>query len=52
MNPVLEEIYSTVLPSAPYVIIAYALIWLILLAYSVGIMRGTQKAEDQLELID
>ncbi|MCI9129518.1 MAG: CcmD family protein [Eggerthellaceae bacterium] len=52
MNPVLEEIYSTVLPSAPYVIIAYALIWVILLAYILVIMRGTKKAEEQLELIE
>ena len=32
MNPILADIYSTILPSAPYIIAAYALLW----AISVG----------------
>ena len=52
MNPILAEIYSTVIPSAPYVIAAYALIWVILLVYVVIIMRGNQKAQKQMMLLE
>ena len=52
MNPVLAEIYSTVLPSAPYVIAAYALIWVVLLSYVVIIMRGMKKAEVRISLLE
>ena len=44
MNPILEQIYSTILPAAPYVIAAYALIWLALFVYVFIIMRGVKKA--------
>ena len=30
MNPVLVEIYSTVIPSMPFIIAAYALMWAVL----------------------
>lgn len=33
MNPILEEIYSTVIPSAPYLIAAYALVLAALLVW-------------------
>ena len=33
MNPILADIYSTILPSAPYIIAAYALLWVALLVY-------------------
>lgn len=52
MNAVLIEIYSTVIPSAPYVIAAYALIWVALLVYVVIIARGNKKAEAQLALLE
>lgn len=52
MNAVLAEIYSTVIPSAPYVIAAYALVWATLLAYVIIIMRGQKKAEAQMALIE
>lgn len=52
MNPVLEEIYSTILPSAPYLIAAYALIWVALLVYVLMIMRGTKRAEKQIALLE
>lgn len=52
MNPILEEIYSTILPSAPYVICAYALLWVVLLAYVLVIMRGTRGAERQMRLVE
>ena len=52
MNPILAEIYSTIIPSAPYVIAAYALIWVILLAYVVIIVRGNKKAQQQMTLLE
>ena len=33
MDPILEEVYSIIVPSAPYVIGAYALIWVVLLVF-------------------
>lgn len=52
MNPVLAEIYSTVIPSAPYIIAAYALIWLLLLAFVLVIMRGMKKSEAQMAVLE
>ena len=52
MNAVLIEIYSTVIPSAPYIIAAYALIWAALLVYVAIIARGNKKAEAQLALLE
>ena len=52
MNPILVEIYSTVIPSAPYLIAAYALLWAALLAYVLMIMRGTKRAEAQMRLLE
>ncbi len=52
MNPVLEEIYSTILPSAPYVIAAYALMWLVLLIYVFIIVRGLKKTEAQMGVLE
>lgn len=52
MNPILEQIYSTILPAAPYVIAAYALIWLALFVYVFIIMRGMKKAEAQMAVLE
>lgn len=52
MDPILAEIYSTILPSAPYVIAAYALLWVALLVYVLMIMRGTKKATAQIALLE
>ena len=52
MDPILAEIYSTILPSAPYVIAAYALILVALLVYVLMIMRGTKKATAQIALLE
>ncbi len=52
MNAVLSEIYSTVLTGAPFVIAAYALIFVILMAYVIITMtklKGTEKKLDALE---
>lgn len=52
IDPILEDIYSTILPSAPYVIVAYALIWVVLLVYMLVIARGTKRAEKQMVLLE
>lgn len=52
MNPILADMYSTVIPSAPFIIAAYALVWLILLAYVLIIVRGLKKAEDQIAVLE
>lgn len=52
MNAVLEEIYSTIIPSAPYLIAAYALVWFALLVYVVFIVRNTKRAEAQITLLE
>ena len=51
MNAVLEQIYATILPSAPYVIVAYALMWLALLAYTVFLAVRLSHAEAQMALL-
>ena len=52
MNPLLEEIYSTVVPSLPYIIAAYVLIWVVLLVYLFIIHKGTKKAERDIALLE
>lgn len=52
MNPILEQIYSTILPAAPFVIAAYALIWLALFVYVFMIQRGMKKAEAQMAVLE
>lgn len=52
MNPVLADIYSTILPSAPFVIAAYALLWVALLAFVLVIMRGIKKSEAQVAVLE
>ena len=47
MNPILADIYSTILPSA-----AYALLWVALLVYVLMVFRGTKKATAQLTLLE
>lgn len=52
MDPILADIYSTILPSMPYVIGAYALIWIVLFIYIFIIARGTKKVEKQLAMLE
>lgn len=52
MNPLLEEIYSTIIPSAPFLIAAYALLWLALLVYVFVSMRGLKKTEQQIAVLE
>ena len=52
MDPILADIYSTIVPSAPYLIGAYALLWGALLAFILVIVRHVRKSEKQLALLE
>lgn len=52
MNPVLVEIYSTIVPSMPFIIGAYALLWVAILVYVLVIMLGYKKAEAQMSVLE
>jgi len=52
MDPILAEIYSTVLTAAPFVIAAYALMWFVLLAYLLITMLGIKKTERQMAALE
>ncbi|MEA5020188.1 MAG: heme exporter protein CcmD [Gordonibacter sp.] len=52
MNPILIEIYSTVFPAAPYVIGAYALIFLALFVFVFVTLRGLKKTEQQMAILE
>lgn len=52
MNPILTDIYSTVIPSAPFIIAAYALVWLVLLLYVAFVVRGLKTTEAEVALLE
>ena len=52
MDPILQEIYSTVVPSAPFLIAAYALLWAALLVYVVVMQRSLKNSEKRLDLLE
>lgn len=52
MDSVLADIYSTIIPSAPYVIAAYGLLWAALFIFIFVVLRRINKAEEQLSLLE
>ena len=52
MNPLLQEIYSTIIPSAPYVIAAYALVWVVLGVWLLVQFRKQNALAKQLMLLE
>ncbi len=52
MNSLLSSVYSAVLPSAPYVIAAYVLVWVALFAFVAVLARGVRKNERDLARIE
>lgn len=52
MNPLLQEIYSTIIPSAPYIIVAYALVWLLLGVWLFTQYRKQNALAKQLMLLE
>lgn len=51
MDPILSEVYSTVLPAAPYVIAAYIGIWLALFAFVLVLWRKSKRTADDVEAL-
>jgi len=52
MDPILQEIYSTVLGAAPYVVAAYGLMWLVLLVYVLVVVSGLKKTERRVAALE
>ena len=52
MNPLLEEIYSTILPSAPYIVLAYARVWVALFVWVLIVFNKQKKLEAQLQIFE
>ena len=52
MNPLLQEIYSTILPSAPYIIAAYALVWLVVGVWMFMQFRKQSAMQKQIMLLE
>lgn len=52
MDPVLKEIYSTVLGAAPYVIAAYALLWVGLFVYLTFIVRRLNGLDKEIAVLE
>jgi CcmD family protein len=52
MDPVLAQIYQLVVPSLPYVIGAYGILWLGLMAYVAVALNRIGKLEKQLTLVE
>ncbi len=52
MNAILVEIYSTIIPSAPYIIAAYALLWAGLLLWLFLQFTKQKKLSQQLTLLE
>ena len=51
MDPILSEVYSTVLPAAPFVIAAYVGIWLALMVYVLVLSRRAKHTSDDIEAL-
>lgn len=52
MDPILAEVYSTVLPAAPYVIAAYAGIWVVLLVYVFVLARRARRTRADIDALE
>ena len=52
VNPILADMYSTVIPSAPFIIAAYALVWVALLIYVAITISGLKKTEAQMAVLE
>lgn len=51
MDPILTEVYSTVLPAAPYVLAAYIGIWLALFIFVLALWRKSKRTSEDLEAL-
>lgn len=51
MDPILSEVYSTVLPSAPFVLAAYVGILLALFVFVLSLWRKSKRTEADIEAL-
>ncbi|VWM24273.1 Uncharacterised protein [Collinsella intestinalis] len=51
MDPILSEVYSTVLPAAPYVLAAYVGILLALFAFVFSLWRKSKRTEADIDAL-
>lgn len=51
MDPILAEVYSTVLPATPFVIAAYVGIWVALAVYVLVLSRRAKRTERDLDAL-
>lgn len=51
MNEILSEVYSTVLPAAPYVLAAYVGIWLVLFVFIAMLWRKQKRTGEDIEAL-
>lgn len=52
MDPVLQDIYRTVLDAAPYVIAAYTLLWVGLAGYVFFVLRRLAGVEREVAVLE
>lgn len=51
MDPILAEVYSTVLPAAPYVLAAYVGILLSLFVFVLALWRTSKRTESEIDAL-
>ena len=51
MDSILSEVYSTVLPAAPYVLAAYIGIWLVLFIFVLPLWRKSKRTREHIEAL-
>lgn len=51
MDPILSEVYSTVLPAAPYVLAAYVGILLVLFTFVFSLWRKSKRTEADIDAL-
>lgn len=51
MDPILSEVYSTVLPAAPFVLAAYIGIWLVLFIFVLALWRKSKRTSEDIEAL-
>lgn len=52
MDPVLQEIYKTVIDAAPFVLAAYTLLWVGLFGFIVFVLRRVTRVERELSVVE
>lgn len=52
MNATNAEIYKLVLPDAPYVVAAYAILWLTLVIYVSMVLRRIMRLEKEVSILE